>query len=84
MKPRGRAWGLRLLLSFGGWLAACSTVPACVAGRADTSEQLAAGPPGESPLPPGVSGYPASERQVGVGYALWHQNDQWQHGTHKV
>ena len=77
-------WGRRLLLGFGGWLAACSTVPARVVARADTSEQLAAAPPGESPLSPGVSAYLGSERQVGIGYALWHQDDQWQRGTHKV
>ncbi len=70
-------WKRRLLLAAGGWLAACSTLPGHVVAQASP----AAAPPGP-PLPPGLSPAPAAERQVGIAYALWHEDDQWQRDGH--
>ncbi|WP_428375560.1 hypothetical protein [Lichenicoccus sp.] len=76
-------WSRRLLLGTGGWLAACSTVAGRIAARADTPAATPISTPGETPLPAALSIAPPGERRVGIGYALWHQDDQWQRGTHK-
>lgn len=75
MRDASSRWTRRLLLCTGGWLAACSAIP--------TRARAPASALAEFPLPAGVSPCPAGERRVGIGYALWHQDDQWQRSTHR-
>nr|WP_321983183.1 hypothetical protein [uncultured Lichenicoccus sp.] len=65
-------WTRRLLLGAGGWLAACTTVPGRLVAYATTAASAAPGSP-----------FPLAARRVGIGYALWHEDDQWRHDVRR-